>query len=396
VRALLAAIAIALAGSITTAAAQIGPTAYAARRIAVLAKLGADVMIVPARASFLADDQLGFMQAPDFQYLTGLDSQVGAVLVLDGRDQTVTLYVPRPSPLVSLDVIPPTARAAVELRINEVFSVDTLEARLRQRFAEQPTTVLISASDPRGAVLAPLPMAQSGVRWSAWVKSLGAANARPALTILRSLREIKSADEIAILRRVGVASGAAFLAGIRALRPGTTQRLAELAVVNACAANGARGVSFWPWTMSGPNARFQSLFSSFQSYEHLNRVMQPGEVVRVDVGCQSDHYMGDVGRTAPVSGRFTPGQAEAWNLFIAGYKAGLPLIRDGAAIKDIYAAALDEVRRRAPTLRTAQGKRAAEILLAPGGTSPWEIHGVGLDDAEGQPFILRAGMTVAY
>jgi Xaa-Pro aminopeptidase len=124
--------------------------------------------------------------------------------------------------------------------------------------------------------------------------------------------------------------------------------------------------------------------------------MQPGEVVRVDVGCQSDHYMGDVGRTAPVSGRFTPGQAEAWNLFIAGYKAGLPLIREGASVKDIYAAALDEVRRRAPTLRTAQGKRAAEILLAPGGTNPWEIHGVGLDDAEGQPFILRAGMTVAY
>jgi Xaa-Pro aminopeptidase len=35
---------------------------------------------------------------------------------------------------------------------------------------------------------------------------------------------------------------------------------------------------------------------------------------RVDVGCQLDHYMGDVGRTAPVSGRFSDGQREAWDL----------------------------------------------------------------------------------
>ena len=45
--------------------------------------------------------------------------------------------------------------------------------------------------------------------------------------------------------------------------------------------------------------------------------MKAGEVVRVDVGCQVDHYMGDVGRTAPVSGTFTAGQREAWDLFIA-------------------------------------------------------------------------------
>ncbi len=148
--------------------------------------------------------------------------------------------------------------------------------------------------------------------------------------------------------------------------------------------------------MSGPNAQFMSLFSSFQSYEHLNRVMQRGEVVRVDVGCQLEHYMGDVGRTAPVSGHFTPGQREAWDLFIAGYRAGLPLIKDGAATVDVFAAAVAEVRRRLPALTTPQGKRAAAVLLASDGTSPWEIRGVGLDDAEGQPEVLRAGMVVAY
>ena len=376
--------------------AQIPESAYAARRVAVLTRLAGQILIVPARSSFLHDDQMGYVQAPDFQYLTGLDQQVGAVLVFDGSDASVTLYVPRPSPLVSLGIIAPNAESARSLRFNGVLPIDSLEPRLRARFASAPTTVFISGSDARGAVQTPLPMASSWLRWQAWVTSLGAREGKPATPLLRPLREIKSAEEIAILRRVGRASGAAFLAGLRALHVGQTQRLAELAVVNACATAGARSVSFWPWTMSGPNAQFMSLFSSFQSYEHLDRVMQRGEVVRVDVGCQSDHYMGDVGRTAPVSGHFTAGQREAWDLFIAGYRAGLPLIRDGAATTDVYAAALAEIRKRVASLRTPQGKRAAEILLAPNGTSPWEIHGVGLDDAEGQPLILRAGMVVAY
>ena len=106
--------------------------------------------------------------------------------------------------------------------------------------------------------------------------------------------------------------------------------------------------------------------------------------------------MGDVGRTAPVSGTFTAGQREAWDLFIAGYRAGLPKIRNGSRPKDVYDAALAEVRRLAPSLTTAQGKHAAAILLGPSGTEPWELHGVGLDDAEGLPDTLKTGMVIAY
>ena len=64
--------------------------------------------------------------------------------------------------------------------------------------------------------------------------------------------------------------------------------------------------------------------------------------------------------------------------------------------KAVYAAALAEVRRRAPSLTTMQGRHAAETLLGPNGTEAWQLHGVGLDDAEGLPETLRAGMAVAY
>jgi Xaa-Pro aminopeptidase len=239
-------------------------------------------------------------------------------------------------------------------------------------------------------------MAGAVARWRLYLSSLGST--RPVgsgLPILGPLRAIKSPAEQAILDRVGRASGAAMVAGLRAVRPNRRQREAEVDVIAGCATAGMRP-SFWPWTMSGPHAVFTDLFNSFVDYESHDRSMRPGELVRVDVGCQADHYMGDVGRTAPVGGRFTPGQREAWDLFIAGYRAGLARFRDGVTRDEIYRTAVARIRELAPGLRTPLGRAAAAELLGPKGTAAWEIHGVGLDDAEGMPETLRAGMTVAY
>ena len=380
----------------TAMQAQIPVSTYPVRRAAVMARIGDGVLIVPARASFLADDQLGFVQTADFQYLTGLEELVGAVLVLDGSASTATLFVAPRNPLLTRGVIAPDEESARSLHLTSVRSIDALESWLRQRFSRSKSIAYVAPTDVRGAVSAPLPMAGSVVRWQAWLTSLGATTVRSAIDVLRPMREIKDADELALLHRVGRASGEAFLAGLRALAPGKWQHETELAVVNGCRAAGARSVSFWPWTMSGPNAQFTSLWNSFVAYNHVDREMRAGEVVRVDVGCQVDHYMGDVGRTAPVSGVFTNGQREAWDLFIAGYRAGLTTIRDGVSARTVYDAALAEVRRLAPSLQTAEGRHAAETLLGPKGTEPWELHGVGLDDAEGLPDVLRAGMVVAY
>jgi Xaa-Pro aminopeptidase len=141
---------------------------------------------------------------------------------------------------------------------------------------------------------------------------------------------------------------------------------------------------------------YTDLWNSFVDYDGHDRVMRSGELVRVDVGCQLEQYMGDVGRTAPVSGRFTPGQREAWDVFIAGYLAGLAAVRDGVRAVDVWDVARQRIRALEPTLRTAQGKRAVAELLSPTGIEAWQFHNVGLDDAEGAPPILRRGMVLAY
>jgi Xaa-Pro aminopeptidase len=372
------------------------PTAtYAGRRSAVLGVGGSRIVIVPSQSAFKTDDQAGFQQATDFYYLTGLGDVVGAVLALDGPARAAVLFAPPSSPLITRPMPTPGPGTATRLGLDLVLPVDSLESWLRRRLPAA-TEVLVSPADPRGVVATPVPMANGIERWRHYLGGLGHRGAvGAATTVIRPLRERKDRGEIAILDRVGRMSGQAMVMGIRALEPGRTQRQVEVAVVKSCVDAGGRH-SFWPWAMSGPRAVYGDLFNSFVDYDGHDRVMRAGELVRVDVGCQVERYMGDVGRTAPVGGRFDPGQREAWDLFIAGYRAGLALVSDGVAVADVFAAALDRIRALAPTLRTPLGRQAAAVLLGPTGTEAWQFHGVGLDDAEGAPAVLGVGMTVAY
>src|SRR5262245_44055518 len=129
-----------LFGSAAAVSAQIPSSSYPARRAAALSRIGTDLLIVPARASFLADDPLGFVQAADFQYLTGLDQTVGGVLVLDGARSTSTLFVQPSNPLVTVDAIVPGAESARQLQVADVQAVEGLETWLRRRFAQAKTS----------------------------------------------------------------------------------------------------------------------------------------------------------------------------------------------------------------------------------------------------------------
>lgn len=353
------------------------------------------LLLVPSALSYRTDDQPGFKQATDFQYFTGLSAVVGAVLAMDGRSGKALLFVPPPDPNLTRWQPSEGAASARRVGVDEVRAIDSLAAWLAARWAGWPA-ILVSPTDARGAIDGPLPMARSVVRWSNYLVQRGyTGKVGSASPLTRPIRGIKDSTELRIMARIGGMSGKAMLAGMRAVAPGIMQRSVEARVVASCIEEG--GVhSFWPWAMSGPHAVYTDLFDTFVDYDSHNRAMQAGELVRVDVGCRHAQYMGDVGRTAPVSGHFTAGQREAWDLFIAGYRAGLALVRDGARVDSVFAAALARVRALQPTMRTAEGKRAAEILLAPRGTEPWEMHGVGLDDAEGNMTELRAGMVVAY
>jgi Xaa-Pro aminopeptidase len=210
-----------------------------------------------------------------------------------------------------------------------------------------------------------------------------------------TLMALQSPQEIIELRSAAQATVTALIAGMHAIRPNVSQRTVEARVENSCWAAGAHGIAFWPWAMAGTNAVFPRPFDSLTRYDHLDRNMLSGELVRLDVGCEWHHYQGDLGRTVPVSGRYSDDQRETWTIFVSAYHAGVGAIREGATIDEVFGAWSGELIRHRPMAKSRLSQHAIDSWSKRANVPFWQIHTSNLV-AGSPPDPLRAGMTINF
>ncbi len=375
---------------------------YRARRAAALETFSDGILVLHARPAEKTMEQWGFVQDPTFQYFSGLTEVPGAILALDGPEGASHLFLP-PAPeafgMTVEGLVPepgPTTASRYEFDTARPWTdfVAWLEGRVRTG-----AIIYLDGARRPEATGAPddlAPLAGDRTLWrSAIVRSFPSARIASAKTEIMKMKSVKSNAEVTVLERNARMTVVSLLAVAERLRPGVRQRQTEATMVTTCLDVGGQGPSFWPWTMSGPNAHVRRLVGAFFRYDQGDRIARPGELVRVDIGCAGGAYGADVGRTLPVSGSFSEGQAEAWNLLIAGYQAGLDTMRDGVTISAVRAASIEAVRELQDDMVTADGRAAADAILS-GGEGVWHIHGVGIESGEDLPPELRAGMVVAY
>jgi Xaa-Pro aminopeptidase len=81
--------------------------------------------------------------------------------------------------------------------------------------------------------------------------------------------------------------------------------------------------------------------------------MAEGDLVILDVGCELDHYVSDVGRTFPVSGSFSPQQARALAMQRRVADAIIAAIRPGVTLAEATRAGVDAMPSEArPYMQT--------------------------------------------
>lgn len=373
---------------------------HVARRDLAMDRLADGVVLLHARSAPKDEEAPSFRQDASFFYFTGLARAPGAILALDGpRRESILFVAPAPSSFGQAvgGLSPaPDGRAADRLGVTRVVPwaqfVDWVSSRLA-------AGVTLYVDSPRRPEMdgAPPGMPSVSGPFGLWRQALEqtfpGATIESALEQIRELRWTKSEQEVGRLRRNAAVTVAALRAAASRIGPGATQRQVEAAVISACLEGGAQGPSFWPWTMSGPNAQIDGLVGAFYSYEHLNREMGAGELVRVDIGCHGEGYGADVGRTLPVNGRFSQVQSELWDLLIDGYLAGLAAMADGVAVAEVRAASRMRVRAEGAHAGSAAMRAAVAQLDS---DSAWHLHGVGIESGEEALPILRSGAVIAY
>jgi Xaa-Pro aminopeptidase len=367
------------------------------RRLAAAHEFADGLLLLRADSTFrLTAD--GYRENPPFYYLTGLENVQGAFFALDGRTGESWLFLSQGKEFLRFPV---AAELALGGEAEKKLGIDHVEDWLRLE-------TLLSARARLGEKIyyvsdaAALPNNLSGTKDShapAWIQVLQlkwpAIPFQSAGDKLAMLMAVQSPSEERAVRAAADATTKALLAGMGAIRPGVSQRSVELAVVNGCWRAGAHGVSFWPWAMAGANSVFPAPFASLSRYDHLNAEMHTGDLVRLDVGCEVDHYQGDLGRTLPVSGRYTEEQREIWNIFVAAYQVGVKELREGATEDHIFEVWKAELQRHLANVKTPLAKEAVADWSDRKNVPFWEVHSMNLD-AGPIGSALKAGMTVDF
>jgi len=386
----------------------IDSTEYQARRRAAVERVPDGIVALHSGSGLKHWDESGFHQDATFYAFTGLTNARNAILVLDGTEGKSWLFV-QTAPSAGSDFagfdsprVNPGAAAETALKIDHVVSWETFISFVESRRKSSPKLVLYldgagqtggmsgRVSNPPGlaAVENPHLLWQNAIRQQ-WT----GLEIRDAFSILDEVRWVKRPAELALLRKAAAITAEGFWAGARAIAHGRTQRQIEGEVIRACLNAGADGLSLWPWVRSGPSTMPQTLFDPFADYRNLDRTMQAGEVVRLDVGCDYRMYKGDFGRTIPVSGHFDAGQRETLELLNGAYLAGLNAMKPGANAEQVQQAFRGYIEDRQSGLHTALAREAASGALK---VSRQPIHGLGVDMAEGTPTTLREGNVICF
>jgi Xaa-Pro aminopeptidase len=382
------------------------------RRSSVMAGIPDGLILLHARSGWKRWEDSGFHQDADFFYLTGLKNLQGAILALDGVTRESWLFVSPPSArdkdrtidLQGMDsaFIDPGSESARQLGIEHVVSWNEFIPFIDNRLKSDPKTILYfddggqvgnflgGPGNPPGL----LPVANPYILWPTAIKTKWPDSVLGhAFPIIQSVRAIKSPAEVTELKRATKFTAAAFWAGVAALEPGMTQRQIEGEVIRGGMLAGADAPSFWPWVRSGPYAFNPKLFEAFLDYHHLNREMRAGELVRINIGFDSNMYKADFGRTLPVSGQFDDGQRETLDLFTGAYLSGLKVMRAAAKRTDIIQAEIRYVSEHQQNLRTSLAKDAAAVMAKP---ESWSMYTHGIDVVDGYPIpdVLSAGNVI--
>ncbi len=137
-------------------------------------------------------------------------------------------------------------------------------------------------------------------------------------------RLIKDASEIALMREAGRISGVAHERAMRMTRPEMYEYQIEAEILHTFASNGARYPAYESIVAGGANA-------CVLHYVSNRGRLKDGDLLLIDAGCEFEGYAGDITRTFPVNGRFTPAQRAVYDIVLEAELAGIAAVQPGAA-----------------------------------------------------------------
>jgi Xaa-Pro aminopeptidase len=294
-----------------------------------------------------------FRAASHFLYLFGLPLR-GAYGHYDGASWTV--YAPRPEPDAAL-------WHGAEPGLDELAAVLGCPVR--------PLEELESALARRPAATLPAPDLETCELQARWLgrpvrPGMLAPIDEPLAEAMIELRLVHDEAAIRELRLAASGTAAAHAAGMGATRPGVREFAVRAAMEAALLERG----------MSVAYGSIVTVHGEILHNESHHHVLDKRDLLLADVGAETaSGWAGDVTRTWPVSGRYSPTQRDLYEVVLAAQRATIDAVRPGLRYRDLHLLAARALARGLTGLGILRGD--PEELVADGVVYLLFPHGIG-------------------
>ncbi|NVB38283.1 aminopeptidase P family protein [Pseudenhygromyxa sp. WMMC2535] len=295
-----------------------------------------------------------------FLYLTGAWVE-GAALLVDGERSVLFMPAEDPADLIWHGPTPGWAEFQAATGVDEIRDIETLAELVQTRGAAQLSSL--------PAVSAATRFSQGRLLDRDWAEpgstpKLGERDAALADAII-GLRMVHDAGALEMLRGAAEATVAAHLAGMAATRPGLRES-------DVRAAMEAPFIARDMTTAYGAIVTVHGEILHSTSYGHA---LEAGDLLLADVGAENHGWAGDVTRTWPVSGKFSPTQRAMYELVLASQQAAIDMLAPGVRYRDVHLAAGRVILQGLVDEGVLKGE--VDGLLERGAQGLFFVHGLG-------------------
>ena len=387
------------------------------RRARLMDRLGPESMAViwsaPA-ARYSLDIDYEYRQDSNLYYLTGLTQDETMLVLMPGNaGRREILFIKERNPVREhwtgrrLTTDEATARSGIDTvlyaaqfepfmaAVLEGRRFDPIDAKEGTRFFDALASgraQVALALDSRRGLNDPLsPPLEFARRIRDRFFGFQVVDASPALA---DLRMVKTAYERTLLVKSLEISSEAQMAGMRAARPGAYEYEVKAAIEAVHRSRGAASWSYPSIVGSGPNA-------TILHYPGGDRQMQAGDLLLVDAACNYEYASGDITRTYPVGGMFSPTQKDLYQIVLQAQDEGMKIARPGASTQDIHRKTVEVVKAGLLKLGLITDPNSEQYRM-------WYTHGashyIGIDVHDvgdrnrplepGMAFVIEPGLYI--
>ncbi len=185
--------------------------------------------------------------------------------------------------------------------------------------------------------------------------------------LLHDMRLYKSRGEADLMRRSAEIAVHAHERAMRFVEPGRKEYQVMAELLHEFHRNDA-DISYHPIVGGGEN-------SCILHYHENNAVLNDGDLLLIDAGCEYGFYASDITRTFPVNGRYSPEQRAVYEVVLQAQYAAIAATKPGNHWNDPHDAAVREITQGLVRLGLLKGKLAT--LIKDGAYRQFFMHRTG-------------------